>query len=603
MHTEEYIGEVIRKKREERGIKRQDLAEGLMNETYLTKLEMMKSSGNKFQYDCLMQRLGIWTDTYHNYVRVEDDKVYQLQLDILGKIQERKIEEVGEQMELYKEYADMTRPYHQQFLAYAKLLVEKELGGNSSREYQEVLSITNSCLKENLPASTMLTALEALCLFEYLAQLMEEEADKAKILYHNFYQVLVQDTTTSLIQACMLPQVAVILARVWSGEGKGRQALEVCERALACLQEEVRLFGMSSLLAMCHELTKDAWYEECLKALQGLYDSTGLGDEFDPRDLFYWGRYSVVNTTIAERRAMLGLTAMDLMEASGEVCSERTIYNIESGKSGKAYAKILKPLLLSLHLQGELYSDEITYHSYEINEENRRLNKEMMVTCEDEAGKIWEELRKQISQKRAVDKQCLAFNDLLLLADKRSTTEKKERAREILEITLGDLDQVLERKKHYFSKLEIAILIYIFTYSGNSGDYQLREKILELLCGYFNQGNRKSQQRREYLFWLVRLQSYYGDSGRFQESYDLLEELLQRCLRYKDMAWLVNVVSEKAWNGWTEIKKQRDLTEEEKARYYKEYQKAFSLEQLRISRFKKSNVSQYLIEMMEEFSI
>ena len=117
------MGEYIKRRRKELGIKQIDLCQGICDRGTLSRIELGKQSATKYIFDALMQRLGIVTEHYASFLTTGEFKIEELKHELANAAFYRNFEKMNEHIREIEASPEFQNPLVQRLVTHFKTII------------------------------------------------------------------------------------------------------------------------------------------------------------------------------------------------------------------------------------------------------------------------------------------------------------------------------------------------------------------------------------------------------------------------------------------------------------------------------------------------
>lgn len=375
--------ELMKERISQYNIKQKDVCEGICSEGEFADILMGKRNPDKLVLDSLHQRVGIGTIGYECIVSREEYEIIIVLDAIVDMIDVNNIEEAKR---LLCRYKIMTQHknivYHQLERLLCGLITEEK----AIDIYIEALKLTipdyigvGSLLERRL--SKLELTLHVLITIEICKMQGELEDVAVQIdLFNRSCEIACIDD-----MAHVLCYYAGALGENLNSHGRLIEAKNVVGKALKILQKVHRTYNVRQLLKACADATDDViekrqayWLYETISEM---YAEFAVDRESVAWCIPYASNETYpIDEVVRIRRKAMGLKQIDL---AGEICSEKTISNIERGKYDPQPIKkmmILKSLGINYCEYGVIDSLDVEIHKL-VNEWEDAVNEYNIEKC------------------------------------------------------------------------------------------------------------------------------------------------------------------------------------------------------------------------------
>lgn len=285
-----FIGEIIRQKRTELGLKQCQLCEGICEPTTMSRIESGKQMPGLNTLKNLLQRLGLSDERYYALVSKNEMQIADLQTEIVSanvfKDPQRGLPKIAELEEL----ADPDDHLLHQFILRSKVLLgKKENGQIIPYTYEEKLDMLFKAIRLTVPNFDIdaiadgLYSIDEAKVINQIATVYSNhgENQKAIHIYDQLLQYIKKHFQNILQSGGLLPLVAFNYARELDLIGRYTDAIEIAETGWkACTQygQYRYLAPTIAIIAECnHFLGDDSKSKEYYR--QSYYIYKAVDDE------------------------------------------------------------------------------------------------------------------------------------------------------------------------------------------------------------------------------------------------------------------------------------------------------------------------------------
>lgn len=296
------IGDMIKKIRTQKGITQDELADGIISKANLSRLENGKQMPRKEKLDALMQRLGIDPKIHHHHFLTHEEYLLASKKDTLqsllsaGKQQEAKL--VLDELENHPDFAE---GLNLQFLLSCKAsyMVNESLEPDKIRDLAlSALTVTMPSFSEKFIESYYLSDQEArLINILSLAYYLKSDRESAILILSRLKHSLERSYIDDRQKGKMLPFISINLSKYLSMAERYREAIEVCDSAIALCRKTKNLSLIPPLTFNKADCLRElGYYEFCKYFLyEAYYGSQLTGDERLAKTVsnYAWDMYSL----------------------------------------------------------------------------------------------------------------------------------------------------------------------------------------------------------------------------------------------------------------------------------------------------------------------
>lgn len=288
-----FIGEIIRQKRTELGLKQCQLCEGICEPTTMSRIESGKQMPGLNTLKNLLQRLGLSDERYYALVSKNEMQIADLQTEIVSanvfKDPQRGLPKIAELEEL----ADPDDHLLHQFILRSKVLLgKKENGQIIPYTYEEKLDMLFKAIRLTVPNFDIdaiadgLYSIDEAKVINQIALVYSNhgENQKAIHIYDQLLQYIKKHFQNILQSGGLLPLVAFNYARELDLIGRYTDAIEIAETGWkACTQygQYRTLPSTIAIIAECyHFLDQDEkskkYYKQAFYLFEAINNKRGI---------------------------------------------------------------------------------------------------------------------------------------------------------------------------------------------------------------------------------------------------------------------------------------------------------------------------------------
>lgn len=526
------IGIFINELRQEKGISRAALCEGLCGTSTLNRLELEERVPDVWLIDCMLQRLGKSADMFEVILSDEEYEGIQARDTIEEALDAGEYARVHQ---LLKNYQQMyIEPYtlQQQYIYHIHALLEKQKDNHTDciRYIKQAIESTLPEFNPDKKRETLLCVKE----IELLIMLADEyyivnDMENGNAISTYLIRYIEENYEDKSEFVKVYPKIVYLYAK--SNPSKQYQAfhIEKCERALECMREEGTLVFLIEIMELLLHMYRDLKLEKKAKqlhcwvqALQSvckemnfeIYASkyiTGWFKESRRRD------YYLYSELVTGQRSALKICREEL--AYGIYEFPESLARVEAGKQ-MPNSVTSKLLAEKLRINLGRYSGYLATDDYNVLEQRKKIN-QLLSRKEYENAKIeLEKLRLMLNLESVVNKQYFErteaqLNYKLGLSDASQLERELRQALERTYIISGKGIWRIPFKQ----EVEIINLLAIALWEQNKIEESIAlfEKLEQ--CHAEGKINKQHQLRRRELIYR-NLTKAYEDTDRLREAED-----------------------------------------------------------------------------------
>ena len=549
------------------------LGMGLCSASFLSRIESGDRKAPYLLRECLMGRLGISGENFHEYLQPREYEAWRLRQEIISNFLCDETETAEGNIEDYGRLYGDDDTISRQFYLYVKAEIGGCIAGDplSVRElYREAVLCSMGHLLEDFSQNienALLSIQEYCVLVKYIANELDscDSADK-KTAGDNLKKLCrimdkVEKDTSDSDMAAKIYAMAVSfytkgIRRFFPEDGS--YACEVkdrCFKAIAFLRDSQKTYFIKDLMEAlsdndCLNAEERALFNELsgyYEVIKSIYDDYNLPIQSRNAASVYAlmesGAYAI-GDILHTRRKMFGLSQKELCD---NICTEKTLARMESGKCAvqdSNFRQLCDRLkLVPDYMHGEIVFDDL--NTYEIY---RRVK-------EADNGKNCDELKNNLTKlKDSLDmdiisnKQCWAraLNNYRRENEEISDEEYCENVKKLLSLSVGNPDEI-DASYVCFTEAEKMLLHNLALRTGRN-----KEKYINLIISELK---REDADIRIMMYFRVNafLLSYYaselGNAGRIEESDAISDRIIENGLRINSLMYISDNIYNKYWNA------------------------------------------------------
>ncbi len=272
------VGSYIKRKREEKQIKQEDLCYGICDRTTLSRIECGKQEPSYHVLKLLMQRLGVSEERYQILMGNEDFEIAQLQSEIVADNVRKDFSAVLKKIGRLEELSQsVENPILRQFILRVRALAGYEKDGvRHEYDYSTQRQILIQALEMTCPGITMenlgsfLLGEDEAKIINQIAITYSEEGNRRQAIeiYRQLILYVQSHFAGCEIGQVMFPLTAYNYSRLLGQERRYEEAIEIAELGRQCCVRYNKcgmLGGLLLNIAYClHELGDDEKSRELL---------------------------------------------------------------------------------------------------------------------------------------------------------------------------------------------------------------------------------------------------------------------------------------------------------------------------------------------------
>ncbi len=379
LQSEQEFAIFLKRVRQESGVSSEELAEGLMDISQLSRIESEIRPVPKTMRDRLLERLGVAPDMYENLLNNEDYAEWKWQHKILMAIECKEFQKAECLIREYEMQKPADRIRHQFCIVMqAELLkLQGAVQMKLASLYEEAVRLTVTKEKQLYVQPKLLSVLEVNMVLEYECHrgIGSDFADKCR-----FWVEYVKDSLyDEQSMAKIFPKIVYYYLREILTDdyvitrSELQRALQLCDDAIELLRDTGRAFYLVELLEYKREILTDIIrqitesgkqqeamsYQTALKEsaelerlLKELYVEYGVPIYMQDCTYLYQQRsVYAVGDVLRIRRNMFGMTQEEVCDGICSVKSLRRAENKKANMQSEPLGKIMRRLGLSKEIQ------------------------------------------------------------------------------------------------------------------------------------------------------------------------------------------------------------------------------------------------------------
>lgn len=582
LQSEQEFAVFLKRIRQESGVSGEELAEGLMDISQLSRIENEIRSVPKTMRDRLLGRLGVTPDMYENLLGNEDYAEWEGQRKILCAIERRDFRESECLIREYGRQGAADQIEHQFCIMMRAELLKLQGAGRVELAglYEEAVRLTVPEAERVYVQPRLLSALEVNMMleYEYCREPKSCFADKCI-----FWAEYVKDSLyDELSMAKILPKIVYYYLREILADGHTMslvglgQSLQICDDAIELLRDTGRAFYLVELLeykrkiltsivkplkergkqqeaaAYQTALKESAELEKLLKALYAEYDVPVYMQ--DCTYLYRQRWVYAIGDVLRIRRTVLGMTQEELCDG---ICSVKSLRRAEQKKMNMQ-REPLGEILRRLGLSKEVQKTNIVKNDRKVLELRSEIiydrNNHEVVNARIRLEQLKSKVCLEIPENKQYVMEAEASLDLM--EGKITKEEFVSREGRALRCTL-DTKKLHELDEVYLTEMELTCI----RQKIQGLDYAEKRKHIDFLLHFFEKfegGNRISDYIAMYEFVMVCVTSELGNMSEYQLATELDKKALREVMKCRRLYVVNELLYDMLWNE----KEQRKCNEQ-----------------------------------------
>lgn len=551
----------LQRMREERGIIFEQLVEGLMPISQISRIVKGERPVHKDMRDRLLGRFGIASDLYENLLDIEDYKAWECQRDILAAVERREAQDALRLIAEYEEQIPPKEKLKQQFCLVMKAEVLKQKNADRAEIgecYEKAVKLTVPKLEHLCMEKCMLSIQEINMVLEYEFY----ASDRGRNFLEKCRELLAfveNGVYDELSRVKIYPKIAFYYLREVFAEQGGRTAeeltesLRICNQAIEILRDTGRAFYLLELLEMkCRILgivgNDGAERRESMELadlLRGLYEEYEVPAYMQDCVYLYRQRWVFyVGDVLRIRRSMYGMTQEELCKG---ICVTKTLRRSEKMER-TMHQDSLEMVMRRLGLSKEYQRAWLVTNDRAV----LKLKKEMAICRNnrdvEKCRELLNQLQEMLSFEIPENKQFIMEYKVSLdwMEGKITNEEFAAREEDALRCTLNT-KKLLYTDEMYLTEMEV--LCIRKKMQGLEGNE--KRKQIDFLMHFFELFEKKhmlSDCVVMYEFVMARMASELANMGEYQLATQLDNKILKESLKYRRIASTADILYDLAWN-------------------------------------------------------
>ena len=551
----------LKRMREERGIIFEQLVEGLMPISQISRTVKGERPVHKDMRDRLLGRFGIASDLYENLLDIEDYKAWECQRDILAAVERREAQDALRLIAEYEEQIPPKEKLKQQFC----LVMKAEVLKQKNTDWAEIGECYEKAVKLTVPKVEHLCMEKCMLSIQEINMVLEYEfyaRDRGRNFLEKCRELLAfveNGVYDELSRVKIYPKIAFYYLREVFAEQGGQTAeeliesLQICNQAIEILRDTGRAFYLLELLEMkCRILgTVENDGDECRESteladlLKGLYEEYEVPAYMQDCVYLYRQRWVFyVGDVLRIRRSMYGMTQEELCKG---ICVTKTLRRSEKMER-TMHQDSLEMVMRRLGLSKEYQRAWLVTNDRAV----LKLKKEMAICRNNRDVKRCRELLNQLQEMLSFEipenRQFIMEYKVSLdwMEGKITNEEFAAREEDALQCTLNT-KKLLYTDEMYLTEMEV--LCIRKKMQGLEGNE--KRKQIDFLMHFFELFEKKhmlSDCVVMYEFVMARMASELANMGEYQLATQLDDKILKESLKYRRIASTADILYDLAWN-------------------------------------------------------
>ncbi len=561
LESDQDFANFLQRVRKERDIHYEQLAEGLMSISQLSRIVKGKRPVHKNMRDRLLGRLGIASDLYENLLDVDDYRAWECQRNIMFAVEQGETENAERLIAEYDRQTGPNSKLKQQFCLVMRAEVLKQKNADMAEIcacYEKAVKLTVPNVEKLCLETSLLSIQEINMILEYAYYAKGEGRDfpEACRRLMAFVENAVYD---ELSKVKIYPKIAYYYLRE-KFDGQSVQGVEllseslrICNRAIEMLRDTGRAFYLLELLEIkcgileivgkdSDELKESVELANLFRKLYAEYDIPAYMRDcvylYRQRWIFYIG------DVLRIRRNMYGLTQEELCEG---ICVTKTLRRAEKMMSDM-HQDLLTAVMRRLGLSKEYQRARLVTNDREV-----LILRDELLVCRNNHNisrcrEILNLMQKKLSLEIPENQQYIIELETSLdwMENKITKEELVLREEMALKITLN-MDKLFLSDEIYLTEMEMTCIRKMI--QGLDG--KMKRVYIDLLRRFFDCYEKNymlSDYIAMYEFVMIRMASELANMGDLNVSTDIYKKILKESLKCNRIWAISNILYDLLWN-------------------------------------------------------
>lgn len=444
------LGMMLFYEREKMGETQKNIAEGIISNSELSRVESGELEIDYFMLQALFERLGKSIDKLELVVSGSEYDAIAYRIEIERSIENWDSVLLRALLRKYPSYNDEKRPVHRQYMTmlYAIGWYVSDHDYASCLHWMEIALMTT--LGEEWQQNAR--SRQRLCNQEIKIMLViaycRWKLGNTDGLSENLEQLgryILRHYTDTEERVKVYPHCTWLLGQLYLEQNRVEDAYAICRKGRESLIENGSLSPLWEILELeescLQRLGKEMELAQCRKyqeAIAFLYQVTGKHLESNMMAAFmknsFQGELVITNELVRDLREAKGLSQEELCEG---ICAQETLSKIETCKRSPN-KKNLYRLLKKMGMERENYYGFIEADKYELYEKVREYNRCFPKARDEEAKKLLNEIEQGIDMTKLVNRQFIGMERIFEQTTQNSITREhaNKQLKEILYLTM-----------------------------------------------------------------------------------------------------------------------------------------------------------------------
>lgn len=603
--------QVMKNMRKKQKITQEELCRGLCSRAVLSRIEKQEKQSDRMLLEALFERLGTTLLYWDKILNNNDMRLYQMQIQIEGFIEEGDCEQAEKLLEQYEDFRGVNVSLHKQYKTWTKARIS-QLKGNG----KESLKYAKEALLYTIPEfdgekfeikNYYLCYQELQIYFMWLQLQRDYEKQEIGPYLEELLRFIEERMKDERYLEQLIPVLLYEIAKIKWEKGDVAYASSLCRRAVKIQRKNERLEHLKELLELQIQIEEKQGLEVNLKELKEWYQAVvwieKYGEDLEKSEQIMRNKSNVysIGQIFRNLRKENHLRQDDFMgmEQEGVHLVRETISRAENGRKNPT-KKTCERYLSQFDKKMQFYSSRIESDEYESYELQALLGKKIKQEEVKEAKEILEQLEEKLDLTNPYNMQYIRKEKLFLNYLEKRIDEKRYRKSliDILKLYIKDYNMLEKREKvcGYLNRNEIEIINNIAISYANEKDYDSSIQWYKKLIHYFEE-KCTVMSAIDYIMILTNYSNILGNCGKYRESTDIARRGIQIRVKNKNGSLIPHLLYEIAWNYKEEGKITMLLSEEKE-----ECMITFHMSCVISALFQQKNFSKFLELQQEEFT-
>ncbi len=562
-----YFNQYLKSMREEKELSREKLCMGICSPEYLLSLESGERVPDSLLQDMLLERLGVGSESYENYLDLRDYERWKMRMKMFDAMVHEKWDVTEQYLETYREkwLRKKDNLLERQFL----LSVQGQIGRNRGKSKEELQEIYREAVDLTMPEVDMEPLDKRALSLKELNLLLELERNSQDGGREERYLEImnyVEKYFDGMGKSKIYPKAVYLLSQC-KHKLSTKELLQICDTAIEYLRNTSRLYYIWEMLELRENLL-DARLcsliegsngimrelaemreqnSEWKKALEEVYEEFHVRKEmFEDSYLYVMKGVQCVNDVIRIRRKMLGMSREELCGTHRDV---KTLQRLENKQNAPHWSTV-SDMFAKLGLPTEYARNTLLTQDHFVMQKMEQIERCINTYQWLEADILLEELCKKIPVNNIHNRQALLQKQALTKwkVQEIDRTEYMNRMQEALELTIP-FATFLEVGEKYLTDEEQTCIQNLMQHMDKDSE-AFKTCILrfeEYYSSYVDNGLFQAVDGM-YSFVMKNIASGLGNQGEFERANRYDEIIAEGYLRSRRLRMIPLVLYDRWWN-------------------------------------------------------